>query len=310
MGLKLIPQVSAYKVVLPPTADMWAHLVSLPHEELQASQMAGSGFVPVEPIGEMLHAFPGGYAFALQYDEKVIPGSVIKDELKKRSAIFKEREDYTPGRKEQREMRELITAELCAKALVRTKVVTCFYNTKDQYLILPTISRKLKDTIMSQLVRAVESIKSTTINVSTAKGSLTNRLENYMAFQNADAFGEFTIGDRVTLIGEQGKSTFDLLDLTYAMNGVREAIAAGGQVSEIALSLNGVSFRLTQDFLLKGVVFEDGAVEEHDAKDPDKVACFEHEASVKLLLVSKIIGELCRMFDYVPTIKDEGDDLA
>ena len=106
MGLKLIPQVSAYKDELPAADAMAAHLASLPHEELQPSQMAGSGFVPVEPIGEMLHTFPGGYAFALQYDEKVIPGSVIKDELKKRIAIFKEREDYTPGRKEQREMRE------------------------------------------------------------------------------------------------------------------------------------------------------------------------------------------------------------
>lgn len=309
MGLKLIKQASAYKVELPAADAMAAHLANLPFEELASSMASGSGFVKITTHNAYTATFEGGFAFALRYAEKIVPGSVVKDELAKRAAHFEEVEGYKPGRKMLRELRELVVAELNATALVRTKTVNCYYHVADQLLILPTISRKLKDAVMNQLVRAVESIKSTTIHVSTAKGSLTNRLENHLQDPTADPFDEFSVGDRLILVGPSGKSSFDLENLDSASVGIGEAIAAGAQVSEIELALNGVTFRLTQDFLLKGITFGDEAFE-YDAADMDADQVFEHEASVQLLFVSKIIAALCSMFGYSPAIKDEGDDLA
>lgn len=308
MALKLIKQASAYKVVLPNAGAMHDHLITVKHEDLQPQMASGSGFVEIDPHGEYTVTFSGGYAFALQYDEKIIPGSVVNAELKKRVEAFKEREGYTPGRKLQRELREIVQAELCTKALTRSKTVIGYYSTADQLLILPTISRKLKDAFMAQLVRAVESVKSTTINVSTAKGSLTTRLHGFISDQDVDAFSEFNVGDRLILIGPSGKSSFDLEELDVAKHGIKEAIAAGAQVSEIELLLSGVSFRLTQDFLLKGITFGDEAFE-YDAADMDPAAIFEHEASVQLLFVSRIIETLCRMFDYTPKVSEDEDDL-
>jgi len=307
MPLKLINQVSAYKVVLPAIDALAEHLATLPFEELPAHAPFGSGFVNVQNCSDLVIGIPGGYVFALRYDEKIVPGAVVKTELAKRAALFEECEGRKPSRKEQREMRELVIASLTAKALTKTKVVNCYYNEADQLLILPTIARKLKDVVLRQLVRAVESMKSTTINVSTAKASLTTRLNTYLADYDVDAFGEFSIGERVVLIGEMGKSSFDLHDLTNAARGIHEAMDAGGQVSEIALTLNGVSFRLTQDFLLKGIVFAE-AEDQDDERDTDEQ--FEHEAGVQMFIVSAVIRELCRMFDYTPAVPTDEDDLV
>lgn len=307
MARKLINQASAYKVVLPGADALTEHLSTVPFEELLPHIPFGSGFVAAPGTTELVVTFTGGYVFSLRYDEKIVPGAVVKAELAKSAAKFEEWEGYKPGRKVLRELRERVVAELTAKALTKTKVVNCYYNTAEQLLILPTISRKLKDTVMRQLVRAVESMKSTTINVSTAKGSLTTRLFNYIARQDVDAFGEFTVGERVILIGEQGKSSFDLDALTNASAGLMEAISSGGQVSELALKLNGVNFRLSQDFLLKGVVFDDQPDEDENR---DASENFAHEASVQLLQVSTVINGLCKLFDYTPAIKSEEDDLV
>lgn len=309
MSLKLIKQASAYKVELPNAAATATHLSTLPFEELAPSMPAGSGFVKIASHNEYVVSFEGGYAFALRYAEKVVPGSVVKDELEKRATHFGEVEGYKPGRKMLRELRELVVAELNATALVRTKTVNCYYHVADQLLILPTISRKLKDAVMNQLVRAIESVKSTTIHVSTAKGSLTTRLQAHLD-GSGWPFDEFGVGDRLILVGPGGKSSFDLENLDHANAGIKEAIDSGAQVSEIELALLGVTFRLSQDFLLKGITFGDEAFE-YDAADMDADQVFEHEASVQLLFVSKIINRLCDLFDYVPTIKDdESSDLV
>lgn len=310
MALKLIKQASAYKVVLPEAPGiMSAHLEGVPHYPLTPSMSHGCGFIKLETHGEYVVPFAGGYAFALRYDEKIVPGSVVNEELKVWIERFKDREGYTPGRKEKRDLREQVVASLNAVALTRSKVVICYYRTKEQLLLVPTISRKLKDAITRLLVTAVESMKSTTIHVSTAKGSLTTRLMDYMASSDVDAFGVFSPGERVVLVGPNGKSSFDMTDLTDAANGVQEAVAAGGQVSELSLRLAGIDFRLTQDFLLKGVVFDVPA--EPDEEIDDAAAEFEHEAAVQTLMVGNIIAELCKLFDYTPAIAaDDGDDLA
>jgi recombination associated protein RdgC len=308
MSLKFIKQVSPYKVVLPAMEAMAEHLQTLPHTDLTPAMASGSGFVKMEVSGDYVAPFHGGYAFALRYDEKVVPGSVVKDELAKWVERFKEREGYTPGRKEQRGMREQVVASLNAVALVRSKTVVCYYRPAEQLLIVPTISRKLKDTIMGQLVRAVESMKSTTIHVSTAKGSLTARLVSHMA-DTSEAFENFDVGDRVVIVGPNGKSSFDMTDLTDAADGINEAFTAGGQVSEIGLLFSGVDFRLTQDFLLKGVVFTDDGQEQLDLEE-DHAAQFEHEAGVQTLLVSRIVTALCEMFDYTPKIEESDDELV
>lgn len=308
MSRKLIGQASVYKVVLPGADALETHLATLPFEELTAHAPYGSGFINVQPFGELVARIEGGYVFALRYDEKIVPGAVVKTELAKRAESFEQHEGYKPGRKVLRELRELVIAELTAKALTKTKVVNCYYNTADQLLVLPTIARKLKDVVMRQLVRAVESMKSTTIHVSTAKGSLTTRLFNYMGNDNVDAFGDFMLGERVILVGELGKSSFDLQDLTDAARGLLEAIGSGGQVSELSLFLNGVSFRITQDFLLKGIVFAESESDEQDQRDA--VEMFAHEASVQLLLVSTVINALCKLFDYTPAVPADDADLV
>lgn len=309
MTMKLIPNAALYRVVLPAASDLAKHLATIPHTELKPSHGKGSGFVPVPYTGEMVHTFVGGFAFSLRYDEKILPGSVITAEVKKRAADMEAHQGYKPGRKAIKELREMVAVELLQSAFIRTKVVTCLYHTESQTLIVPTISGKLKSEIMGQLVRAVESLKTTTIHVSNTKGSLTTRLANYLRVDSVDAFEGFTVGGKAVLSGEGGKTTFDLaVDLCDHADGLMESVRSGAEVIELALSANGVNFRLTSDFMLKGIKFDDEFIQ-YDQDPADARYTFEQEAAVQVLLVSKVVDALCEMFGYTPPA-DDGDDLC
>lgn len=312
MGLKLIPNAAVYHVQLPPAADLEKHLSNLPFVELESQQPHGSGFIAVEPSTNLVYEFKGGYAFALRYDQKILPGSVVKAELKKWIADFEDREGYKPGRKVIVEGREIVTARLTARALTKTKVITCMYDQERKYLYVPVLSSTLRGMVMSQLVRAVESVKTQTIHVSEAKGSLTLRLINDVTGNDEQGmpFGDFEVGGKVVLVGPESKITFDLSDgPTAAENGIMEATGAGAQVTEIALYHNGVRFRLTHDFLLKGIKFIDGSIDYEQDSDP--FYTFEQEAASQLLLVSSVVDALCTLFEYKPeSDEDDGSDLA
>lgn len=316
MGLKLLPNAAVYHVQLPLADALAEHLAKLPFAELQPSHPQGSGFVAVEPSDDLVYEFKGGYAFALRLDEKIVPGSVVKSELKKWIADFEEREGYKPGRKMIVEGREIVTAALTARALIRTKIIRCLYDTERKYLFVPALGKSVRDLVTKQLVRAVESVKSQTINVSEAKGSLTRRLHDHINDADVDEspFGDFEVGSKVVMVGPESKTTFDLSsELHAAANGINEAITTGGQVTEIALVRNGVSFRLTHDFMLKGVKFLDDAIEYDQSNDPDVDPhyAFEQEAAIQLLLVGSVMDALCQLFDYQPkSDEDDGSDLA
>ena len=306
MALKLIHAARVYKAVLPPAAEINALLPKLAHKELGPTTAFGAGFVPVEPSEKLfVYPFQNGYAFAVRYDEKIVPASVVKAELKKWAADFDAREGFKPGRKLLRETKEqVIYPTLLAQAFVRSKVIRCFYNPAEHILIVPTASKKLANFVMDCLVRAVEAVKTTTINVAGANASLTVRLLGHLNCEGG--FEDFTVGGVVKMQGKDGdKFSFDLDSVDQAEEGIREAAAAGANVAEIALELNGVRFRLGQDFVLKGIKFEDELIQYEQDGDPFNT--FEQEAAIQLLLVGKVIDALCTMFDYKPAAESEDD---
>ena len=314
MGLKLIPCAAVYHVELPPCEAMRIHLGKLPFVDLQPHEAHGSGFVGVEPSEEYVYQFKGGYAFSLRIDEKIVPASVVRVELKKWIAEFEDREGYKPGRKALVEGREIVTAKLVACALTKTKVVTCLYDEARKYLYVPALATGIRERVMNQLIRAVESVKSQTIHVSEAKGSLTNRLVaeiNGAEEHDYRPFGEFAVGSKVVLVGPESKITFDLSEgPAGAELGISEAVNSGAQVTEIALEYRGVKFRLTHDFLLKGIKFMDGAIDYDQDDEGDKFYVFEQEAACQLLLVGSVVDALCDLFGYKPQSADDGADLT
>lgn len=297
--MKLIKNAIVYKAHLPNAELLRGHLEEAPFGEMTDLAAHTSGFVPIEATHELVSEFEGGLAFAFRYDEKIVPASAVNTEVKKRAETIERKEGYKPGRKYMREIKEDVIKDFVKKALVRSAVITCYYDTANQYLIIPVTSAALADRITASLIRVVGSMKTETIHISDIKQGLTTRLTAWLE-GDSDAFGDLEPCDEIHLQRNNEKVNVKLAALETAESGLQEALAAQFDVVAIRFNFGSINFRLTSRFHFKGLVYEYPA--EPDTSEAEQ---WEHESAIQLLQLSRVITGLCDLLGYKAPQTDE-----
>lgn len=288
----LIKSATIYKADIPLSAALADHLAEHKYHEIQPHESRSIGFVPAHSgTQELVSEFPGGIAFRVHIDEKIIPAGVIKKAVDKEVARVLDEEGRKVGKKERAEIRSDVLFELTRTAFSKTTIITCFHHTGSEYLIVPTTNRRLCDLIVTLLVTAVGSIKTQTINVSSVKHGLTARLKKWLAY-DTDAFGNFQPCGEAALTQDKRKLTVKMGDLQSAESALNEAMSASFEVRSLGFAYNPnlTQFRLTDDFKLKGIEFC------HEPSDEDDL--FAAEAAIEVAAIREIIGELAEMLEY------------
>ena len=73
-----------------------------PFARCSGSELQSSGWVPPRPGGPMVFALNHQWLIALATEQRLLPASVINDELKERIEAVEEQQGYSPGRKQRK----------------------------------------------------------------------------------------------------------------------------------------------------------------------------------------------------------------
>lgn len=292
-----IKQAIVFKAEIPNSIQtLTGHLKEHTFLEMGQAQANSAGFVPISDEHDLVAPFHGGLAFRVRYDEKIVPASVVKAETEKAVAEISEETGRKPGKKERAQIREGVLYDLICRALSKTVAsITCFYHFESGYLIVPTTNKHLADICVSQLIKAVGSVKTETIHVSDVKHGLTTRLLKWLK-DDHDAFGEFHPCDEAALVGDESrKLTVKMSTLDTAKEGLIEVLTKGFKVNSLGFHHNGSDFRLSHDFRLRGIKV-------HSVVDDEEMT-WESAITLQVDAVRSIVSELCTMLSY----KEEDD---
>lgn len=287
---QLIKSAIVYNATLPAPLVLQEHLREEPFADLLELQAASVGFVPRQEFGSLVETFPGGCAFTVRYDQKILPGSVVNAETAK---IVKEitRQGRKPGKVERREIKERVRDELLARALTKTTLITCYHHTAKNYLVVPTTNKRLAGVVVSALISAVGSVKTETIHVSNVKHGLTSRLNSWLLGDD-EAFSGLHPQGEAQLEQDSRRVTVKMGDIAAAKSGLKEAIADGFSVKSLGLTFaTDTSLKLTDDFQLRALSFA------HPPAQDDEDA-FTSEAALELQEIEHVVTFLCEMFGY------------
>lgn len=301
--MKLIKNAIIFKAELP--ADLEAigsHLAEIPFEPVGEVFRSRAGFVPNAVTGELVTPLEGGYSFTVRLDEKILPKASIAGAIADAIEAYAEEHELEVDdlSEEQRGIvSDAVLTKVIASALIKTTFVNCFYSIADQFLIIPTTSKPLSQTVVGLLIKATGAVKTSTIHVDDVKGGLTTRLRNHLE-GDEEAFGTFKLGDTCNMKGKSGKASFSMSDLAGAKQGLQEALMADMQVEIMELTHEGVAFRLTSDFKLRGIsFFGELTEEEQEQRDQADVAfMWRLEAATQVLQLVATIKALCELFEY------------
>lgn len=299
-----------FSAELPGATDLAKHLLEHPFEELPENMLSRSGFVPNAFTGELVTEFPGGYAFTLREDSKVLPMNLVKAEADKQIKAIEKQEGVRLKKVERQAIAEQALALMCKKALVESSYTTCFYHLEEKLLIVPTASKSMARMIVGVLVHVVGTVKTTTIHISDIKHGLTTRLKNHLEGQ-ASAFGELILGNLVELKKKGQKSqkvSYQLDDLAAGKTGLIEALENKLEVHSIRFEHGEIEFKLNDEFQFSSINFASDP--EYDSSELEDTAhVWRHEASIQLLELVGAITHICDLLGYKPPV-DEEDDAA
>lgn len=295
--MKIIKCARVFKATLPSASALETHLEEHPFIDPMPSAAGAIGFVPRIEGGTLVDSFEGGVAFTVRIDDKIVPSSAVNAEVNKRCKAVKEETGRKPGKAHRADIKDEVLIDFRIKALVKSTIVSCLYDIKRGYLIVPVTNAGMSDRIVTLLIQAVGTVKTETIHVSDIKHGLTTRMQAWLDDAEDNAFDDFMPTGQVALTLDSQRLSIKMSTLENARAALQKAIKDGFTVKDMRLTdADFLSFVLTHDFQFKSITSVDNGDEPQDIED-----WWLYAASVELLMFANTVEKLAIMFAYKET---------
>lgn len=300
--MNLLRQAIIFDAALPSAEQLAQHLAELPHQKITPVEIIRCGFVTHHITNELVSVIPGGYAFQLRVDEKILPSASVKAVAAERIAEVEQRLGHQISSKERNEFLDQTRLDLAKTALVKTSTIQAFFHSATNCLIIATASKAIAQVLVGRLVQLIGSLKTATLPIGDLKNGLTTRLDAHLSGHSEALEGEgFTLSGKVKLSRSGETVAFKRTELSESADAIRDLITAGFRVDQIGLSHNDLSFDLGSDFSFKSIT-DASEVESEENEDP--VHHWRTSAAVAVSSLTAASQALCKMLEQKP--EDDG----
>jgi recombination associated protein RdgC len=132
-------------------AELEDRLASRPLQPCGAFEMQSRGWVHSSVAQRYVHTTNGQHLIALGVEQKLLPGSIIKQVTTERAAELEQQQGYPVGRRQLRELRERVTEELRSRALSRRRVTRAWIDPKHGWFIIDAAGGSRADELVETL---------------------------------------------------------------------------------------------------------------------------------------------------------------
>lgn len=251
------------------------------------------GWVP--PLGKhgdlLTHSVNGFIMITARKQEKILPASVIRDELEEKVELIEQEQDRQVFSKEKKALKEDIMMELLPKAFTRCQNIYAYIDPKEGWMVVDSSSFKKAEELTSCLRECLGSLP--IINP-----PLKNMPSHYMTQWLADQQpmpSSFKLGEECELRepgDEGGQVRVSRQELMSEETEVH--LSAGKLVSKLALIWDeALTFVLGDDMVIRKLKFTDVIQDQLDEIEADTAAeQFDADFSVMTLTQQKMIKSL------------------
>ncbi len=243
------------------------------------------GFVPPFDGDHLALEVEGAYWVQLQTEKKILPSSVINRMLRERVKKLEQEYERKIGRKEKRDLKEVIIDELLPRALAGQSSTLAVIDPVMGFILVGEASAKKAENLVIMLNRGITDLRTAIVDYpeSTSGAMAEVLLEN--------AQGLFAAETSLTLKGvDTPAPTVKFAQYLLEKKEVLDLLKEGMRPAELELSWEGrVSFVLTEAFVLKKVCFLMDAGDEPDGEESDPDA-------LRQAMLTLQLGELRAVF--------------
>jgi recombination associated protein RdgC len=282
-------------------ADLEGQLASRTLQACGPFDMSSKGWVPVTQGGRLLHTVNQHHMIALGSDDKLLPGSIIKQVAQERAEIIAAEQGFPVGRKQMRDLRARVADELRARALTRRRVTRAWIDPRGGWFAVDASS-------VARAELVVETLSDTLGSFAPAGIETARSPQAAMAswLLRGEAPARFSIDDDLEL--QSADKTKGIIRYTrHPLDGkeIRAHLGAGKYPTRLGLTWNDrVSFVLTDKLQVKRLDFLEMGKDDAEGDAVDPAEQFDIDFAV-------MAGELAALLQDLSTVlSQESADTA
>ena len=251
--------------------------------------MSTRGWVPVTAGGRLLHTVNQQHMIALGENQKLLPGSIVRQVAQERAQIQAEEQGFPVGRKQMRDLRARVADELRARALTRRRVTCAWIDPEAGWFAVDaagiaraeTLVEALSDTLGSFAPLAIETERS-------PHAAMASWL------MRGEAPARFSIDDDLEL-QTADKSKAIIRYTRHPLDGkeIQAHLASGKYPTRLGLTWNDrLSFVLTDKLQIKRLEFLEMTKDAAEGDDVDPAEQFDIDFAVMAGELTGLLEEL------------------
>ncbi|MGM0768855.1 MAG: recombination-associated protein RdgC [Pseudomonadota bacterium] len=251
------------------------------------------GWVP--PLGKhsdmLVHSTNGYHLIALRKEDKILPGSVVKEMVEERAEAIELEQSRKVRRKEKDEIKEQVMMEMLPQAFSKNRRSFAYLAPQDGLLVVDAGSSKQAEDLASFLRKSLGSLPVRPPAVEQAPAFTFTGWLN----ESIDLPGTLELGTECELKdpSEDG-GVVRCKGLDLKADEIRNHLDAGMQVTKLALTWeDNLSFVLDEELGIKRLKFGDTLQEKLDDVDADDAAArFDAAFALMTLELARLIPGL------------------
>lgn len=228
-----------------------------PFVKCPSNQPKSRGFESTRNNGELVTTLGGQWLIRLTTEERLLPSSVINEEVRTRAKAMAEQQGYEPGRKQLKELRERVGEELLPRAFTRRHSTFAWIDPQAGWFVVDAASPAKAEAIIEHLRRCLDEFPLTLLHTQLSPVSA---MADWLA---GDAPSGFTI-DRDCKLKAVGEQKAEVRYVRHALDGneiegeIKAHLASGKLPTQLALTWDDrISFILTERLEIKRLAFLD-----------------------------------------------------
>ena len=232
--------------------DMEAKLAQQPLQKCGGYEMESRGWACPRHEGQYLYHQNRQWLLALGLEQKLLPTSVIRQVAEERILELERTLGHSMGRKQKREIRDQVAAELMPRALSRRRKTYAWIDTANGWLAVNAAGEPKAEQFVEMLRKTEDDLSMTRLETQASASTSMSRW-----IMDGEVHGPFGIDEDLELRApDPTKAT-----VRYARHGlegrdIRDHLAAGKQPVRLGLTWNDrISFVLTDQLHVKRLSF-------------------------------------------------------
>ncbi len=262
-------------------------LASKPFVPCRPAQPQSTGWVPAlaDMAETRVHAAGPYWLVRLQREEKLLPSSVVKEEVNNRVGQIQIAEGRKVYRKEKLQITDEVTQDLMPRAFTRSKAIEALIQEREGWIWVNNASAPRGEDLVSAMREAMGSLP---ITLPTTRKNPAVVMSEWVLHNDLPA--GFELGTEADLVepGEDG-GVVRARSMMLDCDEIRSHIESGKQVQRLALNWQDrLSFVLGADLVIRRLKFGEELVGANEELKDDFLA----RRDADFLLMSEAIGEL------------------